>query len=90
MGLPKFALVGGPLSPPKPLVPFPAATPITPPETSKTRLATESAMYRLPEGSTAMPMGDSNCALMAGPFWPTGAPPPASVVMMPPETLRSR
>jgi len=51
-----------------------------------------SAMYRLPAESTATPLGQNNRALVAGPLSPLKpcVPPPATVVITPFETLRTR
>ncbi len=86
------ALVAGPLSPLKPVVPFPATVVITPFETLRMRLLPVSAMYRLPAESTATPSGPFNSALVAGPLSPLKpcVPFPATVVITPFETLRMR
>src|SRR5665213_739847 len=78
------ALAEGPPSPENPGAPFPAAVVMVPlGETFQTMLPLKSAMRRLPDPSTATPVGPSNCALVAGP--------PATVVMTPVvETLRTR
>src|SRR5580658_4888265 len=86
-----WALVAGPLSPPK-LVPFPATVVITPLDTLRMRKLPESALYRLPAESTATLEGPDNCALVAGPLSPLKPclPFPATVVITPFETLRMR
>src|SRR5580700_8315224 len=65
-----WALVAGPLSPLKPAVPFPATVVITPFETLRMRWFDASAMYTLPEESTATPCGSLTWALAAGPLSP--------------------
>src|ERR1035438_4704547 len=101
-----WAAVAGPPSPPKPpyggkpgpkigIVPVggapPATVAITPfVETLRTRLLEESAMYRLPAESTATALGLYRLALVAGPPSPREVPPPATVVMIPLDTLRMR
>src|SRR6516165_9706379 len=86
------ALRGGMLSPLKPAVTFPATVEITPFETLRMRRLNESAMYRLPAESTATLSGLDNLALIAGPLSPLkpAVPFPATVVMTPFETLRTR
>src|SRR5271169_4031191 len=84
-----WALVAGPLSPLKPEVPFPATAAITPLEIFQIKLSA-SAIYRLPAESTATPEGLPNWALVAGPLSPTSVPPPATVLITPFETLRTR
>src|ERR1039457_3665409 len=69
-GLFSWALVAGPLSPPKLIVPFPATVVITPLETLRTRAFALSAIYKLPAESTATPWGPPNWALVAGGGWP--------------------
>src|ERR1035437_10179200 len=49
------------------MVPSPAKVVMMPPLTWRMRLFLESAMYILPFGSKAMPCGEFNCALTAGP-----------------------
>ena len=63
------ALAAGPPSPEYPVDPFPATVPMMAPlaETLRTRLLPKSAMYTLPEESTATPMGRFSCALAAAP-----------------------
>src|ERR1017187_10719292 len=77
------ALVAGPLSPLKPDDPFPATVVITPFETLRMRELPVSAMYRLPEESTATPDGPRNWAAVAEPLSPLKPddPFPATVVM---------
>lgn len=80
------------MSPLKPLVPFPATVVITPFATLRMRLLPVSATYRLPAESMATPSGAFNWALVAGALSPLkpGAPFPATVVIVPLETLRMR
>ncbi len=52
------------------------------------RLSCLSATYILPAESRLRVCGPLNVALRAGPPSPNDAPPPAMVVMVPPETLR--
>src|ERR1700675_47758 len=59
-----WALVAGPLSPLKPVVPFPATAVIAPFETFQMWLLSASAMYRLPAESRATPDGSPNWALV--------------------------
>ena len=84
--------MAGPPSPLKPRVPFPAAVEITPFATLRMRLFCQSAMYRVPAVSTAMPCGSFNWALVAGPLSPLKprVPFPATVVITPFESLRTR
>src|ERR1039457_7086736 len=81
-----WALVAGPLSPSD--APPPATVVIPPLETLRMRLLNVSAMYRLPAGSTATPVGFNNWALVAGPLSPSDEPPPATVPIAPFETFR--
>jgi hypothetical protein len=48
-----------------------------------------SAMYKLPAESAATPDGRLSSALVAGPPSPKELPPPATVVIVPPETFRN-
>src|ERR1035438_437679 len=85
---PRTALVAGPLSPR--VAPPPAIVAITPPETL--RIRRESAMKRSPGESSINFQGKPNSALVAGPASPLNpsVPFPATVVMIPSETLRTR
>src|SRR5579871_1826667 len=92
-GSPNCALVAGPPSPEYPDWPFPATVLMTPlGETFRTRLFMESAMYKLPDASTATLCGENNCALVAGPPSPEKPPMvvPATVEITPFETFRTR
>ncbi len=72
---------------------------MTPPDTSRMTLLLLSAIYRLPVESSAIPKGEFSRALVAGPPSPLKPPVPlvpawlvrpATVVIVPPETLRIR
>ena len=80
------------LSPLKPPVPLPAMVVMVPLVTLRMRLLPESAMYKFPVESIATPTGDISWALVAGPLSPRkpAVPLPATVVMVPLETLRMR
>jgi hypothetical protein len=54
------ALVAGPLSPLKPVVPFPATVVMTPFEILRMRVFPVSAMYTFPTESTATAYGVAN------------------------------
>src|SRR5690242_20704856 len=87
------ALVAAPLSPANVAVPLPATVVRTPLLSFRTRLLFWSAIYKLPALSNAMPDGEFNDALSAGPPSPANpdVPLPATVVMMPAlSTLRMR
>src|ERR1035441_7464316 len=86
------SVVAGPLSPLKPAIPFPATVVITPLETLRTRWLNPSEMYRLPAGSAGTAVGAHNWALVAAPLSPPkpAFPLPATVVITPFETLRTR
>jgi hypothetical protein len=79
--------VAGPPLPVSPQMPVPATVVMMPvaAETLRTAQLLVSAMNRLPERSTAIPVGKSSLALLAGPWSPVYpvAPVPAIVVMMP-------
>src|SRR5271154_916524 len=82
-----IAFVADPPSPEYPEVPpVPATVEMMPwGVTFRTTALLESAMYRLPEESTARPAGWFTCALVAAPPSPEnpGIPVPAKVVMIP-------
>jgi hypothetical protein len=88
------AFRAGPLSPAKPLTPLPARVVMIPwVSTLRTRMLDASAMYKLPERSTATPLAARKEALVAGP--PSPPKPelslPATVVIVPvASTLRIR
>ena len=94
-GLSICAIVAGPPSPLKPALPGVPATVVITPAVSILRMAVfhESAMYRLPEASSAKPWGALIWAMAAGPpspLWPP-VPVPATVVITPAvSTLRMR
>ena len=75
-------------------MPVPAKVEIAPPGvTFRIRLLPESAMYRFPAASTAIPSGNRSWAAVAGPPSPENplVPLPATVVMVPPvEIIRTR
>src|SRR5215831_7185702 len=85
-------LWAGPVAPEDDATPVPAIVEIIPPETLRTRLFQLSAIYRFPELSTARPCGRYNWAEEAGPPSPEKpeVPVPATVVIMSPETFRTR
>src|ERR1700687_1916130 len=83
----KLALVAGPPSPLKPGVPLPATAVMIPvvASTRQIRLASVSAMDKLPEVSSPTTVGQYNLASVAGPPPPhrsPSIPPPATVVMI--------
>src|SRR5579872_5827370 len=87
------ALEAIPPSPEKPGIPVPAMVLMTPPlETKRTRWLLVSAINKFPPASTATPYGALNSALAAAlPSPPKpGVPFPATVEMIPPDTLRMR
>src|SRR5437870_2533722 len=92
MGRFSDAFVAGPPSPEPPWIPLPATVVIVPPDTIRTRAFLLSAMYRLPEESTDTLEGPFNEALVAAPPSPEKptVPLPATVVMVPLDTLRIR
>src|SRR5947199_2047050 len=80
------AAVASPPSPLNPEVPLPAIVLMSPTvSTLRIRLFRRSAMYTLPAGSTATPLGPFNDAEVAGPPSPShpSLPLPAIVLMIP-------
>ena len=93
MGSFNWALVAGPLSPLKPAVPFPATVVITPFDDLADAVVTGVGDVEVAGGVYGDAFGDwFNWALMAGPLSPLkpGVPFPATVVITPSETLRTR
>ena len=86
LGQLRLAPVAGPPSPENRLLPFPAIVVMTPvaASTRRMRLLPWSPMNRLPEPSTATPIGPLRLALVAGPRspWNRSSPPPATVVIV--------
>ncbi len=80
-----LALVAAPPSPEKPRIPFPATVVMNPvaASTRRMRWLARSAMKRLPEASTATPLGNLRLASVAGPPWPRPSPPPPTVALTP-------
>src|SRR5580658_6517374 len=69
-------------SPEYPAVPLPAIVLMVPPEISRMRWFTESALYRLPDESKAIPSGELSWALVGAPVSPEkpAVPLPAMVL----------
>src|SRR5437667_6893 len=92
----RLAFVAAPPSPAKVGLPLPATVVMIPvaAATLRIRWLAESAMYRLPLASSAMPDGPLRLAFVAAPPSPAklGLPLPATVVMIPvaAATLRIR
>ncbi len=86
------AFRAGPPSPEEARFPLPATVVMMPPDTLRMRKLPESEMKRLPAESTASPVGLLSEALVAGPPSPENPPMPlpATVVIRPFETLRTR
>src|SRR6185369_15582372 len=88
-----IALVAGPPSPNGPLPTRPAKVVIVPcADTRLTVPVAKSAMYILPLRSASTADGTERAALVAGPPSPENplVPLPATVVIIPPDTLRTR
>ena len=87
------ALVAAPPSPVNPAVPLPATVVMVPlAAIRRTTEASRSATNRLPAASTAMPMGEFNCAATAAPLspeFPARALPATRVSVPPASTLNT-